>query len=385
MQYRKFGKTGEYVSALGFGCMRLPVIDDKPEKIDIARTEEMLGYALDQGVNYFDTAYTYHRPLKQGERKGRSEFVLGDFFQGAKREKVFLATKLPTFYIFESDVFEPMLDEQLKALATDRIDFYLAHSLTRPTWERMLKLGMLEFLRKLKESGKVRYLGFSFHDDLKTFKEIVDSFDWDFAQIQYNYLDVKVQAGTEGLHYAKSKELGMVIMEPLRGGKLVTPPSEDVQAIWKQSDHDWSLAKRGLNFVWNDPAVSVVLSGMGTLDQVKENIAAADASAAGILSEKEIKIYDQVRESYWSKIVAPCTDCKYCMPCPQGVNIPENLNVINELAMFKNKSLSRKNYEFLPHASRADECVSCGDCLSKCPQHIEIPDHMSDLVNQLSS
>ncbi|MBP8964776.1 MAG: aldo/keto reductase [Flexilinea sp.] len=385
MQYRKFGKTGETVSILGFGCMRLPVVDGKPEKIDSTKTDEMLNYAYDHGVNYFDTAYTYHRPMDPAVKKGFSEDVLGNCFRGSKREKIFFATKLPTFNIYKKEEFEETLNGSLRSLKTDRIDFYLAHSLTKPTWDRMVKLGMLEFLQKAKESGKVRHLGFSFHDDLSVFKEIINAFNWEFAQIQYNYLDVDRQAGTEGLHYASSKGLGMTIMEPLRGGKLINIPSKEINDLWKESEHpDWTPAQRGLYFVWNDPAVSVVLSGMGALEQVKENIAAAENAAPGILSEKELALYSRVRDMYWKRIIAPCTGCEYCMPCPQGVNIPENLNVLNELYMFDNFAESKRAYEFLPKESRAEQCINCGTCLTKCPQKIQIPDHMSELTNRMA-
>ena len=328
-------------------------------------------------------AYVYHRPMHQGVTRGFSEEVLGNCFQGAKREKIFYATKLPTFTIFKAEEFEKTLGESLQSLKTDHIDFYLAHSLSNQTWDRMLQMGMLEFLRKAKESGKVRHLGFSFHDELPVFKEIIDAFDWEFAQIQYNYLDVKVQAGTEGLHYAASKGLGMTIMEPLRGGKLAVTPSEEVKKVWKQSATDWTPAHRGLAFVWNDPAVSVILSGMGTLDQVKENIASADESKAASLSEQELLLYSEAREAYRKRTVVPCTGCEYCLPCPKGVNIPANLNVINELAMFEDILLSKGNYEFLSPGERADQCVNCGACLKKCPQHIQIPVHLKALTEKM--
>lgn len=383
MQYRKFGKTGETVSALGFGCMRLPILNEKSENIDVKRAEEMLNYAYDHGVTYFDTAYVYHRPMHQGISKGFSEDVLGNCFQGAKREKIFYATKLPTFVIQSPDEFEKTLHESLTSLKTDRIDFYLAHSLTKQTWDRMIQMGMLEFLQKAKESGKVRHLGFSFHDELPVFKEIVDSFDWEFAQIQYNYLDVRVQAGTEGLHYAASKNLGMVIMEPLRGGKLAVTPTEEVRNIWKKSQYDRSMAQRGLMFVWDDPAVSVVLSGMSTLDQVKENVRSADSAIAGTLSDFERSLYAEARKAYWNRTVVPCTGCEYCLPCPAGVNIPSNLNIVNELAMFGDVTLSKGNYEFQPPSERSENCVQCGVCLTKCPQHIQIPDHLQKLTEQM--
>lgn len=383
MQYRKFGKTGETVSALGFGCMRLPIIQGKPENIDVQKTDEMLNYAYDHGVTYYDTAYVYHRPMHQGITKGFSEDVLGNCFRGAKREKIFYATKLPTFNIHKIDEFEQTLDESLDSLKTDHIDFYLAHSLSKPTWDRMLQLGMLEFLRKAKESGKARHLGFSFHDELPVFKEIVDAFNWEFAQIQYNYLDVNLQAGTEGLHYASSKGLGMTIMEPLRGGKLAATPSEEVRKVWKKSANDWTPARRGLSFVWDDPAVSVVLSGMGTLDQVKENVASADASEAASLSEQELSLYSEAREAYWKRTAVPCTGCEYCMPCPEGVNIPANLNLINDLSMFGDISLIKGSYDSLEPAERAENCVSCGTCMEKCPQHIQIPVHLQAFVEKM--
>ena len=386
MQYREFGKTKEKVSAIGFGCMRLPVIDNKADCIDTEKTDEMLNYAMEHGVNYFDTAPVYHRPMHQGTWEGNSEKVLGNCFKGSKREKVFLATKLSHFGMQKPEEMQQMLDHSLKSLQTDRIDFYLIHSLNKLTWEKLKGWGVEDFLLKNKKAGKIRHLGFSFHDSTEAFKHIVDDFDaWEFAQIQYNFLDTaaKQQAGTEGLHYAGMKDLGMVVMEPLRGGKLASKLPAEIAALWRQSAHDWTPARRGLTFVMNDPYVSVVLSGMNSIEQVRENINIAENTLPNGLTQHETALYDKVRALYSERIAANCTGCQYCLPCPHGVNIPENFNVLNDLKMFENEQLAKSGYLFIPPEGRAENCVACGVCMKKCPQHLEIPTLLKKLVEEI--
>ena len=369
MQYRKFGNLDWQVSALGFGCMRLPIIGNDAGNIDQEKTTEMIRAAVEAGVNYFDTAYLYH------EQKG--EKALGIALQGGYRERVRIATKLPVVIVEKTDDFDRMLDEELERLQTDVIDFYLMHSINEEKWEKIQRLGLLKKAEAAVADGRIRYIGFSFHDRLEVFKRIIDGYDnWTFCQIQYNYMDVNFQAGREGLHYAADKGLPVVIMEPLRGGKLAAEIPA-VKPIWdsapiKRTPVDWAL-----QWLWSQPEVSVVLSGMSTLKQVQENIASADRSRIGLLSAEELAIVDKVREMLLGLSPIDCTRCEYCLPCPQGVNIPRVFDYYNRAAIYGNLDEVRSAYrQNVDDAEKAGNCIQCEECLPKCPQQLPISEWM---------
>jgi predicted aldo/keto reductase-like oxidoreductase len=365
MQYRKFGKLDWQASALGFGCMRLPTIDGKSSNIDQEKVTEMIRKAIESGVNYFDTAYTYHDQM--------SEVALGKALHDGYRERVRIATKSPIWLINESADFDRLLDEQLQRLQVKTIDFYLLHALNHESWAKIQKLGILQRAAAAKADGRIRYIGFSFHDDLETFKQIVDGYEaWDFCQIQYNYMDIAVQAGTEGLHYAAEKGLAVIIMEPLLGGKLAldlpaTRPLWD-SAAQKRKPADWAL-----QWLWNQPEVSLVLSGMGAMQQVEENLGSASVSKPGLLDAAEIELVSRVRDVVNSLGPIPCTRCEYCLPCPNGVNIPRNFDVYNRVAMYDIMDDCRNEYKhWIPDDQKAAVCIQCDECLTKCPQQILI-------------
>ncbi len=366
MQYRKFGRLDFKVSALGFGAMRLPTIGGDDSKIDEELAIKMIRYAIDNGVNYVDTAYGYHR--------GNSEIVVGKALKDGYREKTMLATKLPPWNVNVKEDMDRLLNEQLRKLDTDHIDFYLLHALHKDTWNKLYNLGVLDWAEGVIKKGLVRYLGFSFHDDLDTFKKIVDAYDWTFCQIQYNYMDIDHQAGMEGLKYASSKGLAVVIMEPLRGGRLANPPDRVRQVFdsfpIKRSPVAWALL-----WLWNQPEVSTVLSGMSSFEQVKENIEIADKSGVNIFTSDKLKLIERVRETYLGIKAIDCNECGYCMPCPNGVNIPVNFHLYNEGVRYNDFGGPRWHYRNgLQESERASSCIKCGICEPKCPQHLPIRD-----------
>jgi predicted aldo/keto reductase-like oxidoreductase len=364
MQYRKFGSLDLHPSALGFGCMRLPVLNNDSGEIDEREASRMVRHAIDQGLNYLDTAYPYHRE--------NSERFVGRLLKDGYREKVALATKLPAWKVNEAQDFDRLINEQLGKLQTDHIDFYLLHGLNGERWPMLRDLGVREWLLKARESGRIRHIGFSFHDELPVFKEIVDAFEaWDFCQIQYNYIDIENQAGTAGLKYAAARGMGVVVMEPLLGGRLVNPP-EPIQAIWDESPVRRSAADWALQWLWNQPEVSLVLSGMSTFQQVEENLASADRSGVGNLKAEEQALVDRVRVKYKELCPVDCTHCDYCQPCPNQVNIPRIFELYNQASMYNVLPQSRRQYERMPMETRADMCLDCQECEEKCPQHIEI-------------
>ncbi|MHB8064958.1 MAG: aldo/keto reductase, partial [Ruminiclostridium sp.] len=310
MQYRKFGKLDFKVSALGFGAMRLPtdedIIDGNRLSKNIVEPEaiRMVRYAIDQGVNYIDTAYPYHG--------GNSEIIVGKALKDGYREKVKLATKSPTWLIKAPEDFDRILDEQLNKLQTDSIDFYLLHSLSAASWKNViLKFDILKRAEAAKEEGKIKHIGFSFHDEGPAFIEIVDGYDkWEFCQIQYNYLDIENQAGLKGLKYAASKGLAVVVMEPLLGGRLANPP-KDIKAILDEKGEKRSASYWALQWLWNQPEVSVILSGMSNMEQVEENLSSADKSGVGLFGTQELDTIERVIRKYGERVAIPCTACSY--------------------------------------------------------------------------
>jgi len=366
MVYRKFGKTNEMVSALGFGCMRFPLQPGgDPGKINEALSIQLLHRAIDDGVNYVDTAYPYHN--------GQSELVLGKALQNGYRQRVKLATKLPSWLIHSRKDMDKYLDEQLKRLGTDYIDFYLMHSMHSYSWPLIRDNGFAEFLDQAIRKGKIRYAGFSFHDELPLFKEIVDSYDWSFCQIQYNYLDEEFQAGTEGLQYAAAKGLGITVMEPMRGGKLAHNLPEEAIKAFEQTAPGRTPAGWALKWVLNHPEVSVVLSGMNSMEQLEDNLRTAEQTLPGSLTQKEADTIEQVKSILNNRVKIGCTGCGYCLPCPSGVNIPVCFTMYNNYHIFQKKD----DYTiWLDPPERAGKCVACGKCVTRCPQGIAIPDEL---------
>ncbi len=380
MKYRKFGKLDWEVSALGFGAMRLPIvggiIDASSPNIDEPETIKMMRYSIDNGVNYFDSAYLYH--------SGKSEVVIAKALQDGYREKVKLATKMPVWLIQKYEDFDRILNEQLAKLQTQHIEFYLLHGLNKFNWPKLQKLEVLKWAEKAVSDGRIGYLGFSFHDDYDTFKQIIDAYDkWTLSQIQYNYMDTDYQAGTAGLKYAADKGISVVIMEPLRGGQLSKEPPESVKEVWKSSPIKRSPADWALQWLWNQPEVSVVLSGMGNMQQVIENVKSAENSGTGSLNQKELALIDEAQKKYRNLSPIPCTSCGYCLPCPNGVNIPHAFRHYNDAAMYGDPRTPRFRYNQAGKKTLADNCTECMECEDKCPQKITISEWLKKVHDYL--
>ncbi|MBF0529645.1 MAG: aldo/keto reductase [Deltaproteobacteria bacterium] len=384
MLYRKMGRTDWMVSILGFGCMRLPLLGSKggadlfdPSKaIDEEQAEKMVNYAIENGVNYFDTAYPYHG--------GKSEVFIGRVLK-PHRERILIATKMPTWLIQKTSDFERYLEEQLTRLDMDVIDVYLLHGLNASNWPKIKELGVFEFIDRLLADGRVRKIGFSYHDEAKLFKKIVDEYDWTMCQIQYNYFDEHNQAGKEGLEYAAAKGLGVVIMEPLRGGKLTDKIPAEIQQLWDSARQRRTPAEWALRWVWNHAGVTMALSGMSAWPQVLENIKIAEHGLSNSLGAEELDLIKRVSETYHRMLKVPCTGCGYCQPCPAGVAIPTNLNLYNDFFMFKDPDIALMIYNhMLAPETRASNCAECGECEEKCPQHIAIPEELKKVHAQLA-
>ncbi len=374
MQYRKFGKTGEEVSVLGFGAMRLPVVGKDESKIDKQEAKTIIRAAIDSGLNYIDTAYPYHG--------GNSEAFVAEVLEDGYRDKVKIATKLPSWSIKTRKDMDDYLNKQLGNLKTDCVNFLLLHTLCDDYWQMYKDNDVKGFVEQAKRDNKIKHIGFSFHDDLPVFKKIVDEFDWDFCMFQYNFMDENHQAGKQGLKYAHDKGLGIAIMEPLRGGALVKNIPDDVQKKWDSLGTDRSVANWALRYLWDQPEVDIVLSGMSSIQQVRDNLKEADLAKTGCLSENQKEVIGQIRDIYKSRMVIDCTACKYCMPCPYGVDIPGNFAFLNNGSMYQDMNEAKRVYtRFFDDEFKSKHCVACGACEPTCPQHIPIIEKLK-LVNK---
>ena len=378
MLYRKMPKSGDNLSILGFGCMRFPM---KGGRIDEPRAIAQIRYAVDQGVNYADTAWPYHA--------GESERILGAAMQDGYRERVKIATKLPCWMIRTRADMDRYLAAQLDKLQTDHVNYYLLHSLNGAQWDRMEQLGALEFLDRAIRDGRIVNAGFSFHGLAHDFLRIVDAYPWCFCQIQYSYLDEECQAGTAGLEHAAAKGLGVVVMEPLRGGKLAASPPPAVAALWKTAKSCRSPVEWALCWVWNRPEVTLLLSGMNDELHIRENLAIAGRAHANSLGKEELGLVGRVAETYRQLMKIPCTGCGYCMPCPSQVSIPLCFEEYNKVHMFDALQEARFTYALRlsdlldTRPGYASQCVQCRECLDKCPQHIAIPEALAQVVAEL--
>jgi predicted aldo/keto reductase-like oxidoreductase len=367
MEYTMLGNTGLQVSRFGLGCMRFPA--NKEEAIKMVR------YAIDNGVNYLDTAYVY----------GDSEVITGEALQNGYRQKIILATKSPIWNIQSHSDFEKYLDEELIRLKTDYIDMYLLHNMNPGNWEKVKKIDGLGFLDKMIAKGKIRHKGFSIHNTTAAFKEIADTFDWEMAQIQLNILGETYQVGLEGLKYGANKGFGMVIMEPLRGGSITSNIPDEVKTLLNEYPEKRSLVEWCFRWLYNMSEVSIILSGTGTMEQLKDNLRIFEESKPNSMSEKDMELIHSIQNMYAAKMGVSCTGCKYCMPCPQGIHIPEIFQMYNQYQFFNKPEgdsiLYKRNMVEL--GIGADQCINCGNCKEHCPQQLDIPELMKKVHQEL--
>ena len=387
MVKRLVKKNGDEIFPLGIGAMRLPT---KNNSIDREIAQEFIFYAIENGVNYIDTAYAYHG--------GESESFLGDILSlsgsdGVKyRDKIKLSTKLPSWMVRSREDMDAFLNEQLRKLQTDFIDYYYVHSVDLSTILRLKDLGLYEFLEKAKADGKINNIGFSYHGSPHEFQTLLDDFPWDMVLVQYNYLDVNAQAGIRGIQYAYENDIAVFVMEPLKGGLLAGELPPEVSALFDEVDSSKSSVDWALSWVFNQKEITCVLSGMGSLDQMKENMAIAERVEIDSLSDEEIDVLDKAQGIFNSMMKINCTGCGYCLPCPKGVNIPDCFNVYNEKYLF-----NKKAFGVLPHAmvnyymvvggitnkqASAGLCNHCGRCKRLCPQSLDIPNELDRVKSE---
>lgn len=360
MEKRKMEKLGIETSLLGFGCMRFPVLENG--EINEPEAERMLDKAIADGVNYIDTAYPYH--------EGKSEIVTGKVLKKYDRDSFYLATKLPLWQVNSLEDVDRIFGEQLTKLQTDYVDFYLMHAINKERWDAMRKLGVVERLEQIKAEGRIRYLGFSFHDSYEVFEEIINAREWDFCQIQLNYMDVDEQAGLKGYELAASKNVPVIVMEPVKGGSLAAF-ADDIMEKFHAADAQASAASFALRWVGSLPGVKVILSGMSTMEQVEDNLKTFGSFRP--LSEEEQRMMKEVRDTLKSRVQNGCTACRYCMPCPAGVDIPGCFGVWNTYHMYQNYNMVKRRWENeLGEQKQAKNCVKCGKCEQACPQKLSI-------------
>jgi Predicted oxidoreductases of the aldo/keto reductase family len=376
MNYRK-DKKGNDLSILGYGCMRFT---KKGSSIDIDKAEKEVMEAINSGVNYFDTAYVYPG----------SEAAFGEILKRNNcREKIYIATKLPHYMVKSKKDLEKYFNEQLRRLNTDYIDYYLMHMLTDvKTWEKLKALGAEEWLKEKVEKGQIRNVGFSYHGNTETFIKLLEAYDWDFCQIQYNYIDEHSQAGRRGLEAANKKGLPVIIMEPLRGGRLVNLLPEKAKDIIKENSRKYTPAEWAFRWLWNQPEVTCILSGMNSMEMVKENIKIASNVAVGEFTEEDFKLIEQVKNEINRNIKVGCTGCGYCIPCPKGVDIPGTFHAYN-MMYAEDKRNGRREYlmgtALRKNPTSASLCVECGKCEQHCPQHIEIRKELKNAKRELET
>ncbi len=365
MEKRRMEGLGLETSLLGFGCMRFPTTADG--KIDEAEAQAMLDRAIAEGVNYIDTAYPYHN--------GESEPFVGRALQKYDRRSFYLATKLPAWLVKSREDAERYFEEQLRRLQTDYIDFYLLHAMSGESYRKMMELGVVAYCEKLKEEGRIRYFGFSFHDSYEAFAEILGSRDWDFCQIQLNYMDAEEQAGMRGYRLAEEKGVPLVIMEPVKGGSLAVF-ADDITEKLRALDHEASTASFALRWVGSLPNVKVILSGMSTMEQVEDNL--KTFSEFKPLSGREASVIEEIVDMIKGRVQNGCTGCRYCMPCPAGVNIPECFSVWNIYHMYQNYNMVKWKWENgIGEAAQAKNCIKCGKCEALCPQKLSIREDLA--------
>lgn len=377
MHYRLIPKTGDEISSLGFGAMRLPL---KNGKIDRDKASQLIYHAIDNGVNFIDTAYLY----------GDSESFLGEILQGEYKDKVKICTKLPAINVRKYKDMEKLLDEQLSRLQRDSIDYYLIHAVDLKTINRLLKRDLIKFLNKAKSEGKIRHVGFSYHGPKEEFPLLIDGYDWDVVMVQYNYFDENVQASMEGIEYAASKGMGIFVMEPLKGGILAGKMPEEAEKIFKKANPNKSSAEWALQWVLNNRNVTCVLSGMNSFSQLDENLAVADSTAPLSMTFEEMETVELVKRVMRNSLKINCSTCGYCMPCPQGVNIPECMKIYNEKYLFGHKGFINPSfmdyYQYvggiMGSSGNAGKCNGCGKCLRKCPQKLDIIDELKKVKKE---
>lgn len=365
MEMRQYRDTDVKVSLLGMGCMRLPKVDPEKEDIDYEKAQEIIDYAYANGVNYFDTAYGYHG--------GQSELFVGQALKKYPRESFFLASKMPIWCVKEKGDVERIFNEQLKKCQTDYFDFYLFHSQNAANFQKCQEFGVYEFLSQMKAEGKIRRLGFSFHDTPEVLRYVCDTYPWDFAQIQLNYLDWEMQDAKTQYQILNDREIPVIVMEPVRGGVLASP-CEAADILFREERPDKSVASWAIRFAASLPGVLTVLSGMSNMEQVRDNVDTMTRFEP--LTDREREVIDEALEAYRKKDTVPCTGCRYCMDCPFGVDIPKMFSLYNHYVLDRDGEDYLEAYEAQPESERADQCQACGACMEKCPQHIRIPDQM---------